>query len=739
MKRPSSLPFLSALLLAKLLACASSPHPAPAEPGGSRTPPFAERRPVTIRQHGFERIDPYAWLRDPDWQAVLRDPNRLDPNIRAHLEAENRYYETSTAGLSDLRRKLFLEMKGRVEPDASTVPLPDGSYAYSIEFRPGGEYPIYVRAPRSGGEKTILYDGDRERGAHPFFDIAAVEHSPDHVYVAYGVDRLGSEYYDLRIRVVETGRDLQEVIPSTDGKAVWTADAQRFFYIERDDHQRPRRVKLHTIGTDPSSDLVVHEENDPGMFLTIHLSQSRRFLFLSSGNGVSSETSFVPSDAPTEPPVRIAPRVRDELYDVEHHGDYFYIRTNRGDAVDFEIVRAPIESPGRAHWVPFVPHRKGRQIIEWAIYHRHFVRLEVEDALPRLVVSTWNAPGQPQKETAIAFTEGAYALGLIKGYEYETKTTRFSYESFARPVETVELDLETKERRVVKTQRVPSGHDPSLYRVERINATAPDGEVIPISIIRLKSTPLDGTAPALLYGYGSYGIFSAAEFSIPILSLVDRGAVYALAHVRGGSAKGRAWYLGGKLENKMRSFTDLNAAAEALIEQKYADPRRIVLEGISAGGLLVGAAVNLRPELYAGVVAQVPFVDVLSTISDESLPLTPPEWDEWGNPLQDPNAYGWMAAYSPYDNIKGDVIYPPILATGGLTDYRVTYWEPAKWIARLRAEARGGPFLLRMNMAAGHAGSAARFEQLEARAHEYAFALERMGLADVKPVRHAAR
>ncbi len=697
--------------------------------------PAAEKRPEEIEQHGITRVDNYAWLRDEGWQEVLRDPAELDDDIRVHLDAENTFYEAATGDLEDLREQLFEEMRGRIKEDDSSVPAKDGDYAYAVRFREGGEYPIYVRTPRDGGDETILYDGDFEGEGEDFFRIAAVDHSPNHELIAYGVDRLGSEYYDIRIRTIASGEEYEETISSTDGSAVWAADSKSFYYVERDDNQRPKRVKHHVVGTDPADDILVYEEPDDSYFLGVGKSQSGEYILIGVGKGTSSEYRYLPADAaPGTEPVLIAPRLEDELYYVEHHGDHFYIHTNADDAVDFKIVRAPIADPGRENWEDWLGHESGTYISGFVPFKDRLIRLERENALPRIVVTDY----EQEDSYEIDFDEAAYYLGLSAGYEYDTDTLRFTYESPSTPEQTFDFDLDTRERVLRKTQEVPSGHDPELYVVERFFITADDGAEVPVTVLRLKSTPVDGTAPLLLYGYGSYGSTIQAWFSTSILSLVDRGVIYATAHIRGGAAKGRQWYLDGKLEKKKNSFSDFANAAEELQERGYGRKGETVIYGGSAGGLLVGATLNLRPDLFGGAVAAVPFVDVITTISDADLPLTPPEWVEWGDPINDPEAYATIAAYSPYDNIRDDVEYPPLLATGGLTDYRVTYWEPAKWVARMREEASGGPFFLKMNMEAGHAGSAARFERMKERTHDYAFALKIFGLTEQAPVEHDA-
>jgi oligopeptidase B len=722
---------LWAIVLVSVCVACSDPQPGPDSRASGLTPPAAEKRPLEITQHGRTRIDNYAWLKDDHWQAVLRDPSVVRPDIRGHLEAELAYYDAMTAGEAGLRARLFDEMRGRIKEDDSSVPAKDGRYEYYVRYREGGEYAIYARTPAGGGTEQILLDGDAEAGDGAFFSIASVDHSPDHALIAYGVDRLGSEYYSIRFRRVADGTELHETIANTDGAAVWSSDSLSVFYVERDDNQRPKRVKRHVLGTDPAADAVVYDEADDGMFVSLARSQSGEYALIDVANEVTSEVHYVPLDDAEAVPTMIAPRVEQELYSVEHHGDEFLIVTNAGGAVDFKMVRAPIDRPGRESWVDWVPHDPGTLLLEFFPYADYHVRLERRNALPRIVIADYEG-----NEHGIAFDAGAYDLSLSSGYEYATTATRFVYESPSQPAQTFDYDMRTRERTLRKTREVPSGHNPELYVVERITARAEDGAEIPVTVLRLEATPVDGTAPLLLYGYGSYGLATDATFDANALPIVDRGVVYAVAHVRGGSERGRQWYLDGKLDKKINTFTDFIAAAEALVARDYTAEKRIVIFGGSAGGMLVGAAVNLRPDLFAGVLGAVPFIDVLNTMSDESLPLTPPEWPEWGDPIRSVEGYEWIAAYSPYDNIRKGVEYPPILATGGLADYRVTYWEPAKWIARLRDEAAGGPFLLRMNMGAGHFGAAARFERLEERAHLYAFALGVLGLTDAEPVRH---
>lgn len=685
--------------------------------------PVIEKRPKEIAQHGETRTDNYAWLRVDNWQDVLRDPSLLGSDVKDALDRENAYYGAVTDGLGTLRDELFAEMRGRIKENDSSVPLADGPWKYWYEYNEGGEYPLFMRAPRAGGDAQVIFDGPAERGGSKFFSIGDISHSPNHELLAMAVDRLGSEYYSIKIRDLKTNQDFDEEIESTDGGGVvWTADSKAFYYVERDDNQRPKWVKRHIVGSDPTDDPVIYEEPEDGFFLDVSDTQSGDYILIVSASQTTSEVRYLSASSHDTSAKLIAPRENGIEYYVDHHDDDFYIYTNADGAVDFKIAKAPISSPGREHWTDWLAHEPGNYVTSFVAYKDYLVRLERKDALPRLMISTYSG-----EEFEVAFDEAAYSLGLVGGYEYDTKILRFSYESPTTPEETYDFDMVSRERTLLKQQEIPSGHDKDRYVVERFKVPAPDGALVPLTLVRLKTTPIDQSAPVVLYGYGAYGSTMPASFSTNILSLVDRGVMWVTAHPRGGAALGRQWYLDGKLEKKMNSFTDFIAVADALVERKYTRAKNIAIYGGSAGGLLVGAAVNLRRDLFAGVIAAVPFVDVLNTISDKDLPLTPPEWEEWGNPITSAEQFDWIKEYSPYENIKNEK-YPPIMATGGLTDYRVTYWEMAKWVARLRDDAQGGPFLLRMNMGAGHGGSAARFERLEETAHLYAFALNVLGV-----------
>ena len=686
--------------------------------------PRARRRPFAAINHGIKRVDDYAWLRAENWQAVMRDPLLLDPAIRAHLEAENSYTASAMADTEALQATLFAEMKGRIKEDDATVPAPDGAFAYYSRFVIGGQHPIFCRRPLTGGDEQILVDGNALAKPHAYFRIASVSHSPDHRLIAYAVDIKGSEFYSVNIIEAATGTLLDSTITDNNGALEWANDSHELLYVWVDDEHRPRKLLRHVVGA-TSPDTLIHEQHDPGFFLGIGATQDRRYLLLSVHDHETAEISLIDAADLSAPPRLVSPRAPEHDYSVDHHDGRLIILTNSGGAEDYRIVEAPAQSPGPEHWQEIEPHRQGRLILDVVAYKDFLVRLEREDGLPRILVRRF-ADGD---EHEIAFAEEAYALGISDGYEYDTTTLRFTYSSMTTPAQVFDYDMKTRARVLRKTQEIPSGHDPKLYATRRMVAPANDGETVPVSLLYRKETKLDGTAPLLLYGYGAYGMSIPAGFSTNALSLVDRGFVYAIAHIRGGKDKGYRWYKDGKREKKVNSFTDFIAAGEFLAEQGLTARGRIVAHGGSAGGMLMGAVANLAPSLFLGIIAEVPFVDVLTTMLDASLPLTPPEWPEWGNPIESETDYRTIAAYSPYDNVQA-VAHPHILALAGLTDPRVTYWEPAKWLAKLREQDTGSSLLLfRTNMEAGHAGASGRFERLKEVALAYAFALKIVGAA----------
>jgi oligopeptidase B len=682
--------------------------------------PIIPAQPHVFSVHEVKIRDDYAWLKAENWKEVLKNPEMLDSSIRSCLEQENAYTATAFADTEEFQARLVAEMRGRIKEDDSSVPEPDGPFAYFTRYREGGQHPLICRTPRDGGAETIMLDGDKEAGGHAFFHLGGADHSPNHRLMAWGVDIKGSEYFTIRVRDLENGTDLADEVPQTSGGVVWLNDSTGFYYVELDENHRPVRVKRHLVGSTAEQDQIIYEEKDPGFFVKLGLTQSDAYVLIEASDHETSEVWLLDRNDPSATPRLVEPRTLQLQYDVEHHGDSLIILTNADGAEDFKIVTAPVASPGRAHWQDLVPYKPGTMILFVVALARYLVRLEREDANPRIVLREI-ATG---RENTIAFDEEAYSLGANPGYEFDTDVIRYHYSSLTTPSEVVDYNLLTGKRTLRKRQEVPSGHNPADFITRRLFATAPDGERVPISIVHRREIALDGSAPCLLYGYGSYGMSMPASFRTSILSLVDRGFVYAIAHIRGGTEKGWRWYLDGKREKKTNTFTDFIACGEALIQAGYTSRGRIVAHGGSAGGMLMGAVANMAPDLFAGIIAEVPFVDVLNTMLDADLPLTPPEWPEWGNPAADETAFRSILSYSPYDNVKPQV-YPAILALAGLTDPRVTYWEPAKWVAKLRATMTGGgPILLRLNMDAGHGGAAGRFDRLEEVALAYTFAIK---------------
>jgi len=683
-------------------------------------PPAADRRPVRIEQLGRVREDDYAWLKDENWQSVMRDPSALREDIARHLRSENAYTEAVMADTKGLQETLFMEMKGRIKEDDASVPKADGLFDYYSRYALGAQHPIFARRPRGGGAEEVLLDANALAAGKAFFHLAGAGHSPDHQMFAYAVDEQGSEYHEIHIKDLATGAPVGEPIRSAEGGFVFCASGEWIFWVHRDENARPSKVMRRRVAGEAAEEVVVYAEEDEGMFLHLDETRSRAFIVIGVGDHETSAAWLIPAHTPQAAPQAIEARRKGVMYSVEHWDERLIILTNADGAVDFKLMWAPLDAPQKAHWRPLAPYQPGRFILGVAPFSEYLVRIERVDANHKIVIRA-RSDGA---EIELPIGEEACALSLDPGYEYDSAVLRFVYQSPTTPRSWYDYDMASGERLLRKTQQVPSGHNPDDYLCRRVYATAADGETIPITILSRRDAPLDRSAPLLLYGYGAYGISMDATFSVLSLSLVDRGWVWAVAHVRGGSEKGRGWFLDGRGRNKMKTFTDFIASAETLIAEGYAAAGNIVAFGGSAGGLLVGAAVNLRPDLWAGVVGAVPFVDALNTMSDASLPLTPPEWPEWGDPLTDPDAYDCIASYSPYDNVR-PCAYPAILATGGLSDPRVTYWEPAKWVAKLRAATTSRrPVLLKINMTAGHQGSSGRFESLKEVAFEYAFAMK---------------
>jgi oligopeptidase B len=680
--------------------------------------------PIKTNRHGVALVDEFAWLKDANWQAVMRDPSLLDPMIREHLQSENAYADAVLASTMPLQETLVAEMRGRIKEEDASVPVADGAFSYFTRYRDGGQHPSVCREPRGGGVGEVLIDGDALAVGKAFFRLGATAHSPNHKLLAWSADETGAELFTVRIRDLARMADLPDIVPEIAGPIVWAQDCSAFYYVRLDRHHRPSSIHRHRLGTDIREDTEVYAEPDGGRFVSLSRLQSGRFAAVSVHDHDTSEAWLIDLGDPDAKPMLVTPREPAMRYEVEHHPDFgggpaLIIHTNAGDAEDFKIAWTPLTATARAQWRDIVPHRPGVFVLSFMVFRDWLIRLEREDGLPRIVVRRLASA----EEHVIAFAEEAYWLGLDEGFEFETDALRFSYSSMTTSSEVWDYDLAARTRTLRKRQEIPSGHDPAAYVTRRVLAPNPVGETVPVSLLYHKTTPLDGTAPTLVYGYGAYGMSMPAAFNSNRLSLVDRGFVFAIAHVRGGTEKGWRWYREGKLAAKQNTFSDFIAATEYLMACKFASPQKVVAQGGSAGGLLIGAMANQRPDLYAALIAEVPFVDVLNTMLDDTLPLTPPEWAEWGNPITDAAAFATIRAYSPYDNVRAQE-YPAMLVLAGLTDPRVTYWEPTKWVARLRSRKTDhNPVVLRVNLDAGHAGAPGRFDRLKEVALGYAFAI----------------
>jgi oligopeptidase B len=681
-------------------------------------PPRPRREPKRIEQLGRVRTDDYAWMKDDDWQQVLRDPAKVKAEVRKHLSAENAYVAAVLAGAEGLQARMFEEMKGRIKEDDASVPDPDGPFEYFSRYELGAQHPRHLRRPRGGenGDELMLLDEEASAKGHAYYAVGAAEHSPDHALYAWAEDVQGSEYYRIFVKDLATGETLPGAIDNAYGAFAFSPDSAWLYWIWRDESARPSKVFRRPARG--GEDVLIYEEQDEGMFIGVDVTADRSHILIQARNQETSEVWLIPAADPTASPVVAEPRREGVRYGLGRWEGRWTIRTDVDGAVDFKLMTSDAAVPSKASWRELIAHRAGRLIAGVASFKRHLVRLERENAIDRIVVRDLAGA-----EHAIAFDEPAYALSLSGGYEYDTALTRFVYQSPTTPRQWFDYDMASRERTLRKTQEIPCGHDPAAYETRRLYAKAADGAEVPITVLMRKGTPLDGSAPLLVYGYGAYGIPQEASFSIRNLSLVDRGWIWATAHIRGGSDKGWGWFLDGRGMKKANTFTDFIACAEHLIAAGYGTAGRVAAHGGSAGGMLMGAIANMRPDLWGAIIAAVPFVDVLNTMSDTTLPLTPPEWPEWGNPLKDAAAYDYIASYSPYDNV-GAKPYPPILATGGLSDPRVTWWEPEKWIARLRAHSTSAnPMLLKINMEAGHGGASGRFDFLKEIALDYAFAV----------------
>jgi oligopeptidase B len=676
------------------------------------TPPVAARHPPVLEHFGQRRVDDYFWLRQRD-----------NPEVIAYLEAENAYADELMAHTKPLQEKLYGEFLSRIKETDLSVPVRrDGFYYYS-RTEQGRDYPIFCRKRDSlEAPEEIILDVNTLAVGHEYYDIGSAAISPDHKLLAYGEDTDGSETYRLRVKNLESGELLGIDIGNTAADIEWCSDSRVFYYTVLDATKRPYRVLRHHLDDGFEEDIL--EEPDEGFFVHLGHSKDRRQIYIALGSHVTREEYFLDAADPKAMPVLFKKREHGVEYSIEHREGEYWVQTNR-DAVNFRLLRVPADRfHDESTWREYIPHRENTKIEGFELFREHLVVYLRDEGL--LKIRIFDLASDESHD--IDFEEEVYATYGAENPECDSRSLRFAYTSLVTPRRIYDYDMGSREKTLLKEQEVPAGHDPARYESHRLWATAPDGAQVPISLVHKKGLALDGGNPCLLYGYGAYGITIDPGFSPTRLSLLERGFVFAIAHIRGGGDLGEPWKNAGKLLQKMNTFTDFIAAAEHLIERRYTSAQRLAIMGGSAGGLLMGAVTNLRPELFHCVVAQVPFVDVLSSMQDPTLPLTVIEYDEWGNP-QEEEYFRAIRAYSPYDNIEPKA-YPHILIVAGLNDPRVQYWEPAKWCAKLRAsKTDDNLLLLKTHMGAGHGGASGRYEALKELAFDYAFVLDRLGLS----------
>lgn len=683
-----------------------------------RQPPAAQVIPTRLEHHSHVRIDNYYWLNQRDNPAVI-----------AYLEAENAYGDAVMRHTEPLQQQLYDEIVGRIKQSDQSVPIRIDDYFYYTRFEEGKDYPINARRRGSiEAAEEVLLDQNAMAEGRGYWAVAGLEVSPDHNLLAFAMDTVGRRTYTIRFKDLRSdlrsGRLRDEAIPGASGNLIWANDSRTIFYTRRDPQTlRAFQVFRHVVGTAPARDSLVYEERDEEFSVFVTRTRSRRFLLIASSQTLSTEYRYLDADRPDGEWRVFLPRRRDHEYRIEHHGDHFYVRTNSGGAKNFRLMRTPVANTAESAWTEVIAHRDDVLLQGFELFRDHLVVSERQNGLVHLRIRRLS----DDAEHYIAFDEPAYLAYTTGNVVFDTELLRYAYTSMTTPTSTYEYDMGTRERTLLKREEVLGGFDPAHYRTERLHAPARDGKRIPVSLVYRVGTPVDGRAPLVVHGYGSYGASRDPTFSVPRLSLLDRGFVYAIAHIRGGQELGREWYEDGKLRRKMNTFTDFIDATEFLIREGYGDPERVFAEGRSAGGLLMGAVINLRPDLYRGVIAGVPFVDVVTTMLDPNIPLTTFEYDEWGNP-NDSTYYRYMLSYSPYDNVERKA-YPHLLVTTGLHDSQVQYWEPAKWVAKLRAlKTDDHRLLLKTNMEAGHGGASGRYRRFREIALDYAFLLDLAGL-----------
>ena len=683
------------------------------------TPPMAAIRPHKMTMYGHIRIDNYYWLNE-----------RENPEVLAYLEAENQYADACLKHTEPLQEQLFKEITGRIKQDDNSVPIKIRDYYHYTRYEEGKEYPIYCRKKHSlEAPEEILLDGNVLAEGHAFFEIGEVSLSEDDRLLAYTVDTVSRRIYTLYVKDLETGELVGASITGTSGNVVWASDNQTLFYGVKDETLRPCKIMRHRLGTSPNDDVEVYREADETFVCYISKTKSRKYLIINSDSTLSSECRILESDQPEKEFRVFQERQPDMLYGIDHYREHFYIQTNADGAKNYKIMRTPVEQTEKPNWEEVVPHREQVMIEGFTIFDKFFVIEEREQGLVKIRVKSWDG----NTDYYIDFGEPTYTAGVGANLDFDAVTLRYSYNSMTTPSSVYEYDMEKHTKTLLKRQEIVGGYNPEEYVTERLMAPSHDGVLVPISIVYRKDISgrvpelVEGPAchdrPLVLYGYGSYGSSTDAYFSLARLSLLDRGFIWAIAHIRGGEEMGRQWYDDGKMLNKKNTFLDFIACAEYLINKGYTSPQKLYAMGGSAGGLLVGAVTNMRPDLWKGVIAQVPFVDVVTTMLDESIPLTTGEYDEWGNP-NEKKYYDYMLSYSPYDNVEAKD-YPAMLITTGLHDSQVQYWEPAKWAAKLRAlKTDHNPLYLKTEMDYGHGGASGRFEGYKEIVLEYAFMLD---------------
>jgi oligopeptidase B len=672
----------------------------------------------TVKIHNEELMDNYSWIKQKDWKEVILNPNKLNAQVKKYLDEENLFKENQLKDIKDIEKKLFEELKSKIKNEDNSVPKKDGDYFYGYKYNKNSEYPIYYRKNIAKNSEEIILDCEKKSKTHTYFNVASISHSHNHKSVAYNIDTNGSEYFSIFVEDIDKKEILSPEIKNTTGDIIWSLDNNYIFYVGLDQNHRPTKVFKHKIGSDTNKDLLIYEEKDPSFFCSINLSKTKKYLFIRTADHETSEYLFINLQLNETTPVLFKKRIKKIEYDLEHHEKFFLISTNTDEAKNFKIMISHEQSYQK--WEEFIAYEKDNLILDFILLKGWLVRLERTEGSENIIILNLNNKDQHK----ISFDEEAYNLSLDHGYEYETDIFRYSYSSPTTPKSIFDYDCKSKKQELKKTQEVPSGHNKDDYVCKKIFATAHDNEKIPITIFYKKGLKLDSNNYLLLYGYGSYGISIPSNFSTNRLSLVDRGIVYAIAHIRGGKEKGYEWYENGKLLNKKNTFLDFISCAEKLCEDKYTSPKKIVAQGGSAGGLLMGYIANERPDLFLGIIAQVPFVDICNTMLDEDLPLTVTEIPEWGDIKNDKKSFLYVKSYSPYDNVKKQN-YPHMLVTGGISDPRVTYWEMTKWVAKLREnKTDNNLLLLHMNMTAGHSGASGRFDYLKEIAMEYGFVLK---------------